>query len=212
MKYIQTIKIQHMMVVLMLLFVSQWAQAQSFTATGTVLDAQQEPLIGANVKVVNGAGGSVTDMDGHFKVVCPAGTLLDISYVGYVTQRVKAGKDMHITLVEDAKTLAETTVVGVGYGTMRKSDLTGAIASVNAKDMRKGVITSTEQLLQGKVAGLSVVQNSGAPEAGSSLRLRGGTSLSASNGPLVVVDGIAGVDFNSVQPSEIVSMDILKDA
>ena len=77
-----------MMVVLMLLFVSQWAQAQSFTATGTVLDAQQEPLIGANVKVVNGAGGSVTDMDGHFKVVCPAGTLLDISYVGYVTQRV----------------------------------------------------------------------------------------------------------------------------
>ena len=212
MKYIQTIKIQHIVVVLMLLFVSQWAQAQSFMAAGTVLDDHQEPLIGANVKVVNGTGGSVTDMDGHFKVACSAGALLDISYVGYVTQRVKAGKDMRVTLVEDAKTLAETTVVGVGYGTMRKSDLTGAITSVNAKDMRKGVITSTEQLLQGKVAGLSVVQSSGAPEAGSSLRLRGGTSLSASNGPLVVVDGIAGVDFNSVQPSEIVSMDILKDA
>ena len=212
MKYIQTIKIQHIVVVLMLLFVSQWAQAQSFMAAGTVLDDHQEPLIGANVKVVNGTGGSVTDMDGHFKVACSAGALLDISYVGYVTQRVKAGKDMRVMLVEDAKTLAETTVVGVGYGTMRKSDLTGAITSVNAKDMRKGVITSTEQLLQGKVAGLSVVQSSGAPEAGSSLRLRGGTSLSASNGPLVVVDGIAGVDFNSVQPSEIVSMDILKDA
>ena len=148
MKYIQTIKIQHIVVVLMLLFVSQWAQAQSFMAAGTVLDDHQEPLIGANVKVVNGTGGSVTDMDGHFKVACSAGALLDISYVGYVTQRVKAGKDMRVMLVEDAKTLAETTVVGVGYGTMRKSDLTGAITSVNAKDMRKGVITSTEQLLQ----------------------------------------------------------------
>ena len=113
---------------------------------------------------------------------------------------------------EDAKTLDEVTIVGVGYGKMRKSDLTGAIASVNSKDMKQGVITSTEQLLQGKVAGLSIVQSSGAVESGASIRLRGGTSLSASNGPLVVVDGIPGVDINSVQPSEIVSMDILKDA
>ena len=113
---------------------------------------------------------------------------------------------------EDAIALEETVIVGVGYGTMRKSDLTGAITSVNAKDMKQGIITSAEQLLQGKVAGLSVVQSSGAPEAGASIRLRGGTSLSASNGPLVVVDGIPGVDFNSVQPSEIVSIDVLKDA
>ena len=137
---------------------------------------------------------------------------MEISYVGYLTQTVKAGNGMRIVLQEDAKTLDEAVVVGVGYGTMRKSDLTGAIATVNAKDMKKGVITSTEQLLQGKIAGLSVVQASGSPENGASLRLRGGTSLSASNGPLVVVDGIAGVDFNSVQPNEIVSIDVLKDA
>ena len=86
---------------------------------------------------------------------------------------------------------------------MRKSDLTGAIASVNSKDMKQGVITSTEQLLQGKVAGLSIVQSSGAVESGASIRLRGGTSLSASNGPLVVVDGIPGVDINSVQPQRL---------
>lgn len=113
---------------------------------------------------------------------------------------------------EDAIALEETVIVGIGYGTMRKGDLTGSIASVSAKDMKQGVITSAEQLLQGKVAGLSVVQSSGAPEAGASIRLRSGTSLSASNGPLIVVDGIPGVDMNSVQPTEILSIDVLKDA
>jgi len=138
--------------------------------------------------------------------------MLSVSYVGYTTRRVHASKEMRIVMEEDAKTLDEVTVVGVGYGKMRKSDLTGAIASVSAKNMKQGVITSTEQLLQGKVAGLSVVQSSGAVESGSTIRLRGGTSLSASNGPLVVVDGIPGVDINSVQPNEILSMDVLKDA
>lgn len=125
---------------------------------------------------------------------------------------MKAGKDIKVVLEEDAKMLAETVVVGVGYGTMRKNDLTGSIASVNAKDLKHGVITSAEQMLQGKVAGLSVVQASGSPENGASIRLRGGTSLSASNSPLIVVDGIPGVDMNSVQPSEIQSIDVLKDA
>ena len=108
--------------------------------------------------------------------------------------------------------LQEATIVGVGYGTMRKSDLTGAITSISSKDLKKGLVTSTEQLLQGKVAGLSVTQASSDPTTGSALRLRGGTSLSASNSPLIVVDGIPGVDINTVQPSEIVSMDVLKDA
>ena len=132
--------------------------------------------------------------------------------MGYLTKKVKAGKDIKVVLEEDAKMLAETVVVGVGYGTMRKNDLTGSIASVNAKDLKHGVITSAEQMLQGKVAGLSVVQASGSPENGASIRLRGGTSLSASNSPLIVVDGIPGVDMNSVQPSEIQSIDVLKDA
>ncbi len=186
--------------------------SQTYTATGRVIDDQNEPLVGTTVKVLKANGGTVTDVNGNFSVSCNQNAILEISYIGYVTRQVKVGKNLTIKLETDAKTLDETVIVGVGYGTMRKSDLTGSIASVNAKDLKQGVITSTEQMLQGKVAGLSVVQSSGSPENGASLRLRGGTSLSASNGPLVVVDGIAGVDFNSVQPSEILSIDVLKDA
>lgn len=201
-----------MLVLLMLLGTSQHLLAQSTTATGKVMDRNQEPLIGANVKVTGSQGGTITGLDGDFSLDCPQGSTLEISYIGYITQKVTAGRNLTITMQEDAIALEETVIVGVGYGTMRKSDLTGSIASVSAKDMKKGVITSAEQLLQGKVAGLSVVQSSGAPEAGASIRLRGGTSLSASNGPLIVVDGIPGVDMNSVQPTEITSIDVLKDA
>lgn len=197
---------------LLMLVVCQTLFAQTFVAKGVVTDSQREPLIGAYVKVENTKDGTVTDVNGNFSLKCNKDATIEISYIGYVTQKLKASADMNVMLENDAKMLDETVVVGVGYGTMRKSDLTGSIASVQAKDLKQGVITSTEQILQGKVAGLSVVQSSGSPEAGSTLRLRGGTSLSASNGPLIVVDGIAGVDFNSVQPSEIVSIDVLKDA
>lgn len=197
---------------LLMLVVCQTLFAQTFVAKGVVTDSQREPLIGAYVKVENTKDGTVTDVNGNFSLKCNKDATIEISYIGYVTQKLKASADMNVMLENDVKMLDETVVVGVGYGTMRKSDLTGSIASVQAKDLKQGVITSTEQMLQGKVAGLSVVQSSGSPEAGSTLRLRGGTSLSASNGPLIVVDGIAGVDFNSVQPSEIVSIDVLKDA
>lgn len=186
--------------------------AQTINVKGTVVDTNNEPLTGATVKVVGTQQGTVTDIDGNFTISAQRGATLDVSYVGYLPQRVKAAQSLTVTLEEDQHMLSETVVVGIGYGTMRKSDLTGAITSVSAKDLKQGVVTSTEQLLQGKVAGLSVVQSSGSPENGASLRLRGGTSLSASNGPLIVVDGIPGVDFNSVQPSEIVSIDVLKDA
>lgn len=197
---------------LLMLVVCQTLFAQTFVAKGVVTDSQREPLIGAYVKVGNTKDGTVTDINGNFSLKCNKDATIEISYIGYVTQKLKASADMNVMLENDVKMLDETVVVGVGYGTMRKSDLTGSIASVQAKDLKQGVITSTEQMLQGKIAGLSVVQSSGSPEAGSTLRLRGGTSLSASNGPLIVVDGIAGVDFNSVQPSEIVSIDVLKDA
>ncbi len=208
-------KTNNILVVLLLtltLAFSQNIMAQNFTVTGKVVDNNKEPLIGATVRTLNTNKGTVTDADGNFTLSCDKNTTLEISFVGYNSRKVKADSKITVILDENDNLLKETVVVGVGYGTMRKSDLTGAIASVNAKDMKKGVITSTEQLLQGKVAGLSVVQSSGAPEAGASLRLRGGTSLSASNGPLVVVDGIPGVDINSVQPNEIQSIDILKDA
>lgn len=197
---------------LLFLGLSHLAVAQNITATGKVVDKNNDPLIGANVKVKNATTGTITDIDGNFQLSCPEEATLEISFVGYVTQDIKAGKSIEVTLHEDAVMLKETVIVGVGYGTMRKGDLTGSIASVSADELKQGVITSAEQLLQGKVAGLSVVQSSGAPEAGASIRLRGGTSLSASNGPLIVVDGIAGVDMNSVQPSEILSIDVLKDA
>lgn len=200
------------LILLMLMWVCGTVSAQHLTASGTVVDSQQEPIIGATVSVPGGKTGGITNADGKFSLQCDEGAMLEISYVGFTTRKIRAGQGLRIVLEEDAKTLEEVSVVGVGYGKMRKSDLTGAIASVSSKDMKQGVITSTEQLLQGKVAGLSIVQSSGAVESGASIRLRGGTSLSASNGPLVVVDGIPGVDINSVQPSEIVSMDVLKDA
>ena len=191
---------------------SQSVMAQTVKVAGKVVDKNQEPLIGATVRVIGTQGGTITGVEGDFSLECPKSSVLEISFVGYITQKVAAAARLKVEMQEDAIALQEAVVVSVGYGTMRKSDLTGAIATVSAKDMKKGIITSAEQLLQGKVAGLSVVQSSGAPEAGASIRLRGGTSLSASNGPLIVVDGIPGVDFNSVQPSEIVSVDVLKDA
>ncbi|NDV94686.1 TonB-dependent receptor [Dysgonomonas sp. 521] len=187
--------------------------AQNVTATGVVTDENNDPLAGVTVKVEgNATTGTMTDIDGNFELSCPSGSVLEFSYIGFNPLKAAAQKDMKIILTENAIALKETVIVGVGYGTMRKSDLTGAIASVGQEDLRKGVITSAEQVLQGKVSGLSVVQSSGDPSQGASIRLRGGTSLSASNSPLVVVDGIPGVDMNTVQPSEIVSIDVLKDA
>ena len=189
---------------------SIYAQKQ-ITVTGTVSDEYNAPLIGVSVKLGN-ATGTITDIDGNFTINATEGETVTFSYVGYSTVSEPAKAVMNIQMKEDAVMLDAVTIVGIGYGTMRKSDLTGAIASVSAKDLKKGVITSTEQMLQGKIAGLSVVQASGDPAAGTSLRLRGGTSLSASNSPLIVVDGIPGVDINTVQPTEVLSIDVLKDA
>lgn len=187
--------------------------AQNVTATGVVTDENNDPLAGVTVKVEgNATMGTMTDLDGTFNLNCPSGSVLEFSYIGFNPVKATAQRDMKITLTENAIALKETIIVGIGYGTMRKSDLTGAIASVSQEDLKKGIVTSAEQVLQGKVSGLSVVQSSGDPSQGASIRLRGGTSLSASNSPLIVVDGIPGVDINTVQPSEIQSIDVLKDA
>ncbi|MFD1631206.1 SusC/RagA family TonB-linked outer membrane protein [Pseudopedobacter beijingensis] len=183
----------------------------SITVTGTVTDKEKLPLIGVGIGGKSGRG-TQTNVEGKFTLTATEGELLTFSYIGYNTIQLPAKAIMNVVLEENAVMLEAVQVVDVGYGTMRKSDLTGAISSVSAKDLRQGVITSAEQLLQGKVAGLTVVQPSGDPTQGSSLRLRGGTSLSASNSPLIVVDGIPGVDMNTVQPNEILSIDVLKDA
>ena len=187
--------------------------AQNISLTGTVRDVEGEPIIGASiVEKENPANGTMTDIDGKFTLQVPQGAIIKISYIGYDSKEMPAKNPMDVVLEENSVMLQEAVVVGIGYGTMRKSDLTGAITSVSAKDFKQGIVTSTEQLLQGKIAGLAVTQSSGDPTTGSALRLRGGTSLSASNSPLIVVDGIPGVDINTVQPSEIISMDVLKDA
>ncbi|MDR1527252.1 MAG: TonB-dependent receptor [Dysgonamonadaceae bacterium] len=180
---------------------------------GTVTDESGSALAGVTVRVAdNSAQATMTDADGHFSMNVKQGTTLVFTYIGYITINRSAQTQMNITMQEDVLLLDEVMVVAIGYGTMRKSDLTGAITSVQADHLKKGVITSAEQVLQGKVAGLTVTQPSGDPTQGSAVRLRGGTSLSASNSPLVVVDGIPGVDMNTIQPSEIVSIDVLKDA
>ena len=187
--------------------------AQTINLTGIVKDAAGEPLIGATIVEKNKpTNGTVSDIDGRFSLQVAQGAILKFSFIGCETKEIPATNPMEVVLEENPVMLQEATVVGIGYGTMRKSDLTGAITSVSAKDFKQGIVTSTEQLLQGKIAGLAVTQASSDPTTGSSLRLRGGTSLSASNSPLIVVDGIPGVDINTVQPSEIISMDVLKDA
>jgi iron complex outermembrane receptor protein len=182
------------------------------TVNGTVIDENSQALIGVNVSAESQASGTVTDIEGHFSLNVAKGETLIFSYIGYNTLKIPAQPLMEVQMDVNTVTLDAITVVGIGYGTARKSDLTGSISSVSADNLKKGVITSTEQLLQGKIAGLVVLQPSGDPTQGSSLRLRGGTSLSASNSPLIVVDGIPGVDLNTIQPNEIVSIDVLKDA
>ncbi len=182
------------------------------TVTGIVTDATKSPIPGASIMVKGTSNGTITDINGAFTISCNANDTLVFSFIGLKTLSAAAtpGQPMNITLLEDFTQLNE--VVVVGYGTMRKQDLTGSISSVKSEDLNKGVITTTEQVLQGKVAGLTVIKGSGDPTEGATMRLRGGTSLIASSTPLVVIDGIVGADINSIQPSEIQSVDVLKDA
>ena len=181
------------------------------TVKGVVTDENGLPIIGVTI-ITASKNGTTTDIDGNYTLEATEGELITFSYIGYSEQSVEAKSQLNIQLKPTSIGLDEVTVVAIGYGVSRKSDLTGSIASVSAKDFKQGVISSAEQLLQGKVAGLVVSQGGGDPTKSSSMRLRGGTSLSASNAPLVVVDGIPGVDLSTVQPNEILSMDVLKDA
>ncbi len=186
---------------------------QEKTITGRVVDENGEPIPGASIVVKGTTTGTITDMDGNFTLTgVPEDAVLQFSFVGMRTQEVSVGNKTRLDVEMEQETIGLEEVVAIGYGTMKRSDLTGAVASIDAVNLKKGIVFSTEQLLQGKVAGLSVIQSSGDPTSTASMRLRGGTSLSASNSPLIVADGVPGVDFNTIQPSEIVSIDVLKDA
>ena len=199
------------------LFLSVSAFAQ-IEVKGHVKDATGEAIIGATVRVDGTQTATVTDFDGNFVLKANQGANITISYVGYQNATVKAAPSVEVTLVDDETVLQD--VVVIGYGSVRKSDATGSVTSVEADQLNKGLATSPADLLQGKTPGVQVTTNSGAPGAGAKIRIRGGSSLSASNDPLIVIDGlpissteISGGDLlNTINPNDIESFSILKDA
>ena len=198
-----------------------WAFSQNITVTGTVQDEAGDPLIGATVQQKGSGNGIATDVDGHFKLSLPKNATLVVSYVGYTTQTVAVDGRTNLTIVlkEDSEVLDE--VVVVGYGQMKRSDLTGSVTSVGEDAVKKSIATSIDQVLQGRAAGVQIQANSGTPGASTSIRIRGINSLNATNQPIFVIDGVV-IDsttddetsnpLSSINPSDIVSMDILKDA
>lgn len=207
------------------------------TVTGTVIDDQGEPTIGATVREKGTQNGTATDFDGKFIIkVKNANATLTISYVGYQTQEVKlAGRNnVNVTLKGDATTLQEMVVVG--YGTMKKSDISGSSVSVGESALKGSIISSLDQSLQGRAAGVTAVQTSGAPGSSSAIRVRGTATINANAEPLYVIDGVivqsqgtSGADYglgdalgngrnstisplSTIDPADIVSMEILKDA
>lgn len=188
------------------------AQQPGKTITGKVVDVNGEPIIGANIIEVGTTNGTVSDIDGNFSLKVADNATIRISYIGYVEQEINtAGKtSFNITLVEDTQALEE--VVVVGYGTMRKSDLTGAISSVTTEDIIRSGKFNLINTLQGKAAGVNIVRNNNKPGGGYSMDIRGLSSISKSNTPLVVIDGIPGSDLTLINPMDIEKIDILKDA
>ena len=196
--------------------------AQTRTIQGEVTDAQNgEALIGATVMVEGEKGGTVTDFDGNFKLqVTSSAKKVKISYIGYIDKVIAISDNMKVKLEPESQSLGD--VVVICYGTARKSDLTGSVATVNSKDFNKGLVSSPEQLINGKVSGVQIMSNSGSASAGSTIRVRGGASLNASNDPLIVLDGVpleqGGISGNSsnflsmINPADIESMTVLKDA
>lgn len=181
--------------------------------SGIVKDEMGEPVIGANVVVKGTTNGTVTDMNGQYNLTVPEGSVLQISYIGYNTQEVQVGKGniLNVSLREDSEALEE--VVVIGYGTVKKSDLTGAVGSVQMKDVSKVGITSADRALQGQIAGVQVNARTGQPGESMMIRVRGSNSLAGGNEPLYVIDGMPVEKMNSdINPEDILSMEVLKDA
>jgi len=215
-----------------LLFIATGVLAQTKALSGNIRDAQGAAIPGANIQIKGTSSGTVTDANGAFKLSAPASaTTLIVSFIGYLKQEVPIGTktDFDITLQLDNTTLAD--VVVVGYGIARKKDLTGAVASLKAKDFNRGITNAPDQLIQGKVAGLMVVNNSGAPGAATTVRIRGVSSVRSGNQPLYVIDGVPldgriarpGINttlgtspdanpLNFVNAFDIAGMEVLKDA
>ena len=208
--FLKSIKIFAILVLAGLSSSSAFAQTRSIS--GTVVDSQNVPIIGASVMVVGQSNvGTITDLDGKFTLSVPAGSSISVSFIGYETQVIAVGNQsvINVQLAEDSEFLEETVVIG--YGVQRKSDITGAIASVKSDALENRAITDAAQALQGKAAGVQIVNSTGAPGADSQIQIRGYSSNSK-NSPLIIVDGLKVRSMSYLDPDNIESMEILKDA
>jgi iron complex outermembrane receptor protein len=193
--------------------------AQQLTVSGIVKDGTGEPVIGANVLVKGTTNGTITDFDGNFRLEANKGDIISVSFIGYQSQEQPAAANMVFVLKDDTEVLEE--VVVIGYGSVKKNDLTGSVTAIKAEELNRGAVTSPDQMLKGKVPGLLVTPASGDPTGGATIRIRGAASLYASNDPLIVIDGVpvtaeggAGManPLASVNPNDIESYTVLKDA
>ena len=208
--FLKSIKIFAILILAGLSSSSAFAQTRSIS--GTVVDSQNVPIIGASVMVVGQSTvGTVTDLDGRFSLNVPAGSSISVSFIGYETQTIAVGNQsvINVQLAEDAEFLEETVVIG--YGVQRKSDITGAIASVKESDLANRTTTNAVQALQGKAAGVQIVNFSGAPGSDSNIQIRGYSSNSSTR-PLIIVDGLKVNSMNYLDPENIQSIEVLKDA
>lgn len=208
-------KVKNMRSWLLMLFaaISLGVSAQTITVKGNVKDTTGEPIIGASVvEKGNTTNGTITDLDGNYSIKVPSKATLTISYIGMKTQdiAVKGQSQINVTLSDDTQALDE--VVVIGYGTVAKKDLTGSVSSVSAKQIAAIPVSSASEALQGKMAGVSITTTEGSPDADVKIRVRGGGSLSQDNSPLYIVDGFPVSSISDIAPTDIQSVDVLKDA
>lgn len=186
-------------------------QQQSRKITGTVTDSQGEAIIGANIHVKGSTTGSITDVNGNFSIEAGPNAVIEISYIGYLTQEIRVGgqRSLRVTLIEDTKALDE--VVVIGYGVQKKADLTGSVANINTEKLNTQSNANIGQALQGKIAGVDIVSQGGTPGAGARIMVRGIGTLNNSS-PLYIVDGMYMSSIDNINPNDIASIDVLKDA
>lgn len=215
----KSLRLKALLTLLVGLFLSIGAFAQQIAVKGHVKDTTGEPVIGANVLVKGTTNGTITDFDGNFMLNVPKDAILSVSFVGYKSAEVKAASTVMVTLEDDSQVL--DVVVVIGYGSVKKNDMTGSVTAIKPDKLNKGLITNAQDMMTGKIAGVSVISKGGAPGEGATIRIRGGSSLTAENDPLIVIDGLAmdnkGVKglanpLSMVNPNDIESFTVLKDA
>ena len=215
----ERLNFRFLLVFLVGIFVSFNAMAQDITVKGHVKDTYGEPVMLATVLQKGTSNGTTTDMNGNFTMKAPRGATLVISFIGFQTKEVAAAPSLMVVMQEDTKVLSEAVVIG--YGSVKKDDLTGSVTAIRPDAISKNISTNAQDMLVGKIAGVSVITNDGTPGGGASIRIRGGASLNASNDPLIVIDGLAmdnsGVQglsnpLSMVNPEDIETFTVLKDA